>query len=222
MRSNSPCIIVIKYLFLCVTLTMKVTTLRAHFSRDIDEFSNTANIIRLVGETDAAHRLRVEAAWIATQGPNSELALNVRNLDGIADEAVGSSFAASTTSGTFNDFLIGLWMGYLFGFIMIFCIRDRLTVLLFDYYYSNRGLIDIFMDCSFNFPPNSNMNQRRRLGVSVGVLLNMLMTNMQQQQRYNEMHKSHQTHSPTPLPNATTSLVSLPASTTSGQMHPLP
>lgn len=152
----------------------EVAALRAYFSDSIDSFEaeqgrQTGELQRQPGESDTDYRYRVETAWMQAQGPASEFRLNLTAMPFIfrsdmiesGENDFNVSMAPQVESaaelGTVKDFFYGLLMGYLLGFIVLFCMWDR------------------------------NIPYRQKTGILVGMLLQMMLTvTMQSQQPHQQ------------------------------------
>jgi hypothetical protein len=135
----------------------EVTAVRLSFRDSIDDMEDSVPM--LPEEDPREYRLRLEEAWMANQGSNSEFSANFPNLahgdqDEMNDAArqwagVLSRGYSSTEDeseiGSYRDFMWGFIMGSLLGFVMIFCVWDR------------------------------NVSHRQKIGILFGIIFQMLM-----------------------------------------------
>lgn len=145
----------------------EVAALRACFSEAIEEFGREQRLARGPSESEEDFRLRRESDWLTAQGPGSEFRLNLSARPALSSAApaapvpgeasgadrlfLASGIAAfsaapdtdSAELGSLADFLYGLALGYLVGFIIVFCLWDR------------------------------NVSHRQKLGLLVGVMLQL-------------------------------------------------
>lgn len=161
----------------------EVASLRLYFNEDIQEYAED-NMQRGATESEEDFTYRAETEWAASQGPTSEFRFNIFGLSmqspALANEANTSSGARALRqaleseinstpnpdSGTNREFFFGFFMGFMLGFMMIFCVWDR------------------------------NVSHKQKLGIMLGVLVQLLFTVMQQEQvnanksQSGELHQS--------------------------------
>lgn len=148
----------------------ETAALRSSFSEQVSALA--ASSPRQDEESDVEYRYRLEEEWIEAQGPRSDFMMNLPVHDERAPllfqtfqlsrgDSEEEEVGSTLRSRPWHDFLFGLFMGYGLGFIMMFCIWDR------------------------------NVSQHQRMGVLIGILLNMLFGLWQQQRLDAAQHKNH-------------------------------
>lgn len=146
----------------------ETAALRSSFQSQVDELSATHP--QRADEDEHSYRFRLEELWISQQGPTSEFTLNlprssttsrastrvfnlpsISSLRSIAESSLNTDDDdhSGHTSGTLRDFVWGVFLGSALGFLMIFCVWDR------------------------------NISQRQKLGIMVGISLNMFIGYLQ-------------------------------------------
>lgn len=160
----------------------EVASLRLYFQDDIEEYAEE-NMHRGAHESEQDFIYRAETEWAASQGPNSEFRFNIFGLamhSALRSESNSSSAASAHAQrhaleseihssgpedGTVREFMFGFFMGITLGFMMIFCVWDR------------------------------NVSKKQKLGILLGVMIQSLMTAIQQEQaapknQSGELHQS--------------------------------
>jgi hypothetical protein len=121
-----------------------VAVLRSYFTESIQQYAVAHSISRQIDEEESLeeYRFRCETEWMAAQSPSSEFRLNITAINnshnsllfpGGEQDRVNAIqrmtvFAADTSSaeiGGISDFIYGLSLGYLIGFLLVFCLFDR-------------------------------------------------------------------------------------------------
>jgi hypothetical protein len=120
-----------------------VAVLRSYFSESIQQYAAAHSISRQIDEeSPEEYRFRCETEWMAAQSPSSEFRLNITAINnshnsllfpGGEQDRVNAIqrmtvFATDTSSaeiGGVCDFIYGLSLGYLIGFLLVFCLFDR-------------------------------------------------------------------------------------------------
>jgi hypothetical protein len=120
-----------------------VAVLRSYFSESIQQYAAAHSISRQIDEESLEeYRFRCETEWMAAQSPSSEFRLNITAINnshnsllfpGGEQDRVNAIqrmtvFATDTSSaeiGGVCDFIYGLSLGYLIGFLLVFCLFDR-------------------------------------------------------------------------------------------------
>jgi len=120
----------------------EIEAIRLYFSRQVDRYITEHRRLSAENEgtlddpdsADAspAFRLRMEDAWMETQGPNSEFRLNLNTnnpllhqttpffLSSSETDSLLSNVRTSDLVGTDRDFVWGFILGFFVGFIMLF------------------------------------------------------------------------------------------------------
>ncbi|CAI5722734.1 hypothetical protein KXD40_004402 [Peronospora effusa] len=107
----------------------EVQALRLYFYPQLSVYISQAE--RVSGESSEDRIYRLEDEWMASQGPQSEFALNVVPTARIAMDAqidmngMNSSILAADNEGTGTEFLWGFLMGLLLGVFMLLMLLDR-------------------------------------------------------------------------------------------------
>ncbi|CAI5730442.1 unnamed protein product [Peronospora destructor] len=107
----------------------EVQALRLYFYPQLSVYISQAE--RVSGESSEDRIYRLEEEWMASQGPQSEFALNVVPTARIAMDAqidmngMNSSILAADNEGTGTEFLWGFLMGLLLGVFMLLMLLDR-------------------------------------------------------------------------------------------------
>jgi hypothetical protein len=117
----------------------EIAALRVYFRDSIEQFAQQQSIHRENDESEEDFRDRLEEQWMATQGPQSEFRLNLAissdrpqlSRQQLAVLMYGEGLVGfhptsehSHEIGSLKDFFYGMLLGYLLGFMMIFCIWD--------------------------------------------------------------------------------------------------
>ncbi|CAH0481092.1 unnamed protein product [Peronospora belbahrii] len=107
----------------------EVQALRLYFYPQLSLFISQAE--HVPGESSEDRIYRLEDEWMASQGPQSEFALNVVPTARIAMDAqidmngINNSILAADNEGTGTEFLWGFLMGLLLGVFMLLMLLDR-------------------------------------------------------------------------------------------------
>lgn len=132
-----------------------VIVFRAYFSQPLAQYA-TAHLRQQEGEDNEVYMRRIETAWMAVQGPGSEFHFNLNMTNARLSSNPFSSDNGwngltpptdrSIELGTWQQFIYGVILGYLLGFIMVFCIWD------------------------------GNIPYRQKLGLLVGIMIQLAST----------------------------------------------
>ncbi|CEG38577.1 ubiquitin family [Plasmopara halstedii] len=107
----------------------EIQALRLYFYPQLSVFISRAE--RIHGESSEDRIYRLEEEWMASQGPQSEFALNVVPTARIATDTqidingMSNSILAADNEGTGTEFLWGFLMGLLLGVFMLLMLLDR-------------------------------------------------------------------------------------------------
>ncbi|KAG2865948.1 hypothetical protein PC113_g3264 [Phytophthora cactorum] len=107
----------------------EIQALRLYFYPQLSVYISQAE--RVPGESSEDRIYRLEEEWMASQGPQSEFALNVVPTARIAMDAqidmngMNNSILAADNEGTGTEFLWGFLMGLLLGVFMLLMLLDR-------------------------------------------------------------------------------------------------
>jgi hypothetical protein len=162
----------------------EVAAVRTSFRSEVDEYARHQEQTR--SETSEDFRFRMEDEWQARQGPASEFVVNLSQylndgratassndnggLLGIINGGANSNGNywddSATQMGTTQDFFSGLFIGFMLGFIVLFCVWDR------------------------------NVTYRHRLGLLTGVTMSMLLNSQEEARRAAAHHNNHSPNPP--------------------------
>lgn len=107
----------------------EIQALRLYFYPQLSVYISQAE--RVPGESSEDRIYRLEEEWMASQGPQSEFALNVVPTARIAVDTqidmnnMSNSILAADNEGTGTEFLWGFLMGLLLGVFMLLMLLDR-------------------------------------------------------------------------------------------------
>ncbi|KAH7488555.1 hypothetical protein PRIC1_007331 [Phytophthora ramorum] len=107
----------------------EIQALRLYFYPQLSVYISQAD--RVPGESSEDRIYRLEEEWMASQGPQSEFALNVVPTARIAMDTqidmngMNNSILAADNEGTGTEFLWGFLMGLLLGVFMLLMLLDR-------------------------------------------------------------------------------------------------
>lgn len=132
-----------------------VAVFRSYFSQQLAVYA-ADGVPRLESESNEDYMRRIETAWMAVQGPGSEFHFNLNmtgarwSANSLINENGWNGLTPPTDRsieiGTWQQFIYGVFLGYLLGFIMVFCIWD------------------------------GNIPYRQKLGLLVGIMIQLSLT----------------------------------------------
>lgn len=148
----------------------QVQAIRAYFREAISDFA-TQRVPRLPNESDIDYQYRCETEWMRAQDTRSEFQMNLNAIDFLAPSRSGLVFGIEEDGresvaelGSYRDFFYGLVLGYLLGFMMIFCVWDR------------------------------NLPHRQKLGILTGIMLQLLASMWTRGAHQNHGTNAHSNH----------------------------